>query len=62
MGKMKNLVLDIQDDIADGRLSFHAIAAKHSVPFSWVDEVAKEMARQDTELDYIIENDYQDEF
>ena len=63
MGKIKNLVLDIQDDITDGRLSFRAIAAKHGVPYSWVDEVAKEMASYEAEMaNYITDNDYQDEF
>jgi hypothetical protein len=43
---MSDLSIDIQDDIAAGLLSFQEIAAKHNVPFTWVDEVASEMANQ----------------
>ena len=46
MSRMSDLSIDIQDDIAAGLLSFQEIAAKHNVPFTWVDEVASEMANQ----------------
>jgi hypothetical protein len=43
---MSNLVLAIQEDIEAGLLSFDDIAAKHEVPYDWVDEVAVEMVNQ----------------
>ena len=46
MSRMSQLVLDIQDEIAAGLLSFQEIATKYQVPLSWVDEVACEMADQ----------------
>lgn len=46
MSKMSELVFDIQEDIDAGILSFSAIAEKHSVPLSWVDEIADEYASQ----------------
>lgn len=39
MSKMKSLYLDIYDDLCSEILSMHAIARKHEVPFSWVQEV-----------------------
>jgi hypothetical protein len=47
MSKVSELILSIQEDIMDGRLSFEGIAAKHEVPLSWVDEVAGEMVEQE---------------
>jgi hypothetical protein len=47
MSKVSELILSIQEDIMDGRLSFAGIAAKHEVPLSWVDEVAGEMVEQE---------------
>ena len=46
MSQMSNLVIAIQEDIEAGLLSFDEIAAKHEVPFDWVDEVAVEMVNQ----------------
>lgn len=46
MSKMGNLVYSIQEDIDAGILSFKAIAEKHHVPVSWVDEVANEYVSQ----------------
>ena len=43
MSRMSDLVLSIQDDIEAGIMSFAAIAQKHNVPLSWVDEVNLEM-------------------
>ena len=40
MSRMSELVIDIQDDIELGELSFAEIAKKHNVPLSWIDEVA----------------------
>ena len=57
MSRMSELVIDIQEDLEKGILSFAEIAAKHEVPASWVSEVAKAMQDQ-----YIIENDYMDDY
>lgn len=46
MSQMSNLVIAIQEDIEAGLLSFDEIAAKHEVPYDWVDEVAVEMVNQ----------------
>ena len=46
MSRMSNLVIAIQEDIEAGLLSFDEIAAKHEVPYDWVDEVAVEMTNQ----------------
>ena len=46
MSRMSQLVLDIQDDIAAGLLSFQEIATKYQVPLSWVDEVWTELTDQ----------------
>ena len=43
MGKMKSLYLDIKDDLCQEILSMAAIAQKHEVPFSWVQEVWDEL-------------------
>jgi hypothetical protein len=63
MSRMSDLMLDIQNDIELGELTFHQIADKYLVPFSWVDEAAKELMAQYAEVDsYVIENDYFDDY
>jgi hypothetical protein len=63
MSRMSELILDIQNDIELGELTFHQIADKHLVPFSWVDSAAKELMAQYAEVDsYVIENDYFDDY
>ena len=57
MSKMNDLCIQIQEDLEAGKLSFAEIAAKHEVPSSWVSEVAKALQDQ-----YIIENDYMDDY
>lgn len=59
MSRMSELVIDIQEDLEKGILSFAEIAAKHEVPSSWVVEVADAMRETDQ---YIIENDYMDDY
>ena len=46
MSKIKDLALDIQDELENGFLSFDQIAAKYEVPVSWVNSVAMEIAQQ----------------
>ena len=46
MSKMANMVLDIQDDIADGILSFGAIAERYNISRADVELIADEMMEQ----------------
>jgi hypothetical protein len=62
MSRMSDLMIDIQNDINRGELSFHQIADKHLVPFSWVDAAAMEMIQQAYDNDYIVDNDYFDDY
>jgi hypothetical protein len=62
MSRMSDLMIDIQNDINRGELSFHQIADKHLVPFSWVDAAALEMIQQAYDNDYIVDNDYFDDY
>lgn len=57
MGQVSELLIAIQEDLAEGKLSFAEIAAKHEVPISWVDEASMAMAEMDA---YIQDNDYLD--
>ena len=47
MSKISNLVLDIQEDLVAGRLSFAEIAAKHEVPVDWVELIQQEYVEND---------------
>jgi len=62
MSRMGDLMIDIQKDIELGELTFHQIADKHLVPFSWVDAAAMELIQQAYDNDYIVENDYNDDY
>jgi hypothetical protein len=62
MSRMSDLMIDIQNDINRGELSFHQIADKHLVPFSWVDAAALEMIQEAYDNDYIVDNDYFDDY
>ena len=42
MSKISDLVLDIQEDLVAGRLSFAEVAAKHEVPVDWVELIQQE--------------------
>lgn len=39
MSRMSELLIDIQEDLDEGILSFAEIAAKYEVPVTWVVEV-----------------------
>jgi hypothetical protein len=52
MSKMSQLVLDIQQEIERGELSFREIALKYEVPFDWVDSIAIDLVQQTTEYEY----------
>lgn len=71
MSKMSELIIDIQNDLIEGKLSFAEIAAKHNVPVSWIDEAWLEMDEAMSELandpyvidgfdSYVADNDYFD--
>lgn len=49
MAGIKNLMVDIQNDIIAGILSFGAIAEKHHVPMSWVNEAWDALCEQENE-------------
>ena len=46
MSKVGELVYAIQEDLDAGIMSFGAIAEKHDVPRSWVEEVYNEYVPQ----------------
>ena len=49
MATIKNVMVDIQNDIIAGILSFKSIAEKHNVPFSWVNMAWDELSEQENE-------------
>jgi len=49
MAAIKNVMVDIQNDIIAGILSFKSIAEKHNVPFSWVNMAWDELCEQENE-------------
>jgi hypothetical protein len=53
MSKMSNLVLEIQEDLEAGILSFAEIAFKHECPISWVEDVHQEMVAYMVDQDYL---------
>jgi hypothetical protein len=70
MGRMSELYASyasIQEDLEYG-LSLSEIATKHEVPYSWVEKVAKDLQAtrdfnmMDMDSQYIIENDYMDDY
>ena len=46
---MRDLIIDIQNDILAGVLSFAEIAVKHEVPTSWVNEAWDLLCEQEAE-------------
>jgi hypothetical protein len=49
MSKMSDLILDLQEAIAEGYLGFADIARKFEVPLSWVVEAAEMMGEYEGE-------------
>jgi len=47
MAAIKNVMVDIQNDIIAGILSFKSIAEKHHVPFSWVNVAWDDLCEQE---------------
>jgi Mn-dependent DtxR family transcriptional regulator len=43
MSRMSEIIIEIQEEIEKGELSFHQIAEKFEVPVGWVDEAAREL-------------------
>ena len=48
---MRNLMIDLQDEIRLGVLSFAEIAQKYEVPTSWVQEAWDELCEQEAEAE-----------
>jgi hypothetical protein len=46
VSRMADLIIDIQDELAIGELSFSEIATKFEVPVSWVVESAEMMEEE----------------
>ena len=49
MSTMSDLMIDIQEELEIGELSFAAIATKYEVPFQWVNEIASMVQEYNTE-------------
>lgn len=49
MSAMSDLLIDIQDELEKGELSFDQIATKYEVPVSWVDEAYNQLLGYNTE-------------
>jgi hypothetical protein len=49
MSTMSDLMIDIQEDLEKGELSFAAIATKYEVPVSWVTEINQMVQEYNTE-------------
>jgi hypothetical protein len=49
MSTMSDLMIDIQEDLENGELSFAEIATKYEVPFQWVDEIASMVREYNSE-------------
>lgn len=43
MSKMGEVILDIQEDISDGNLTYREIAKKYGVPVDWVRAAAVDL-------------------
>lgn len=48
---MSDLMIDLQDEVRLGALSFAEIAAKYEVPVSWVNEAWDELCQQEAEAE-----------
>lgn len=78
---MNSLMIDIQNELLNGELSFQEIARLFDVPVDWVESAAKELNEQDyddsmdgdaasalasvgwgCDEDYVVDNDYFDDF
>ena len=60
---MRDLKMDIADDIERGELTFHQIAAKHGVTYDDVSDIAFELQDEvDYDEEYVFDNDYEDDY
>ena len=58
---MSDIVIGIQEDIELGVLSFRAIAEKHDVPMSWVNEAWDMLCEQAAEAERQFDQGFHDE-
>ena len=49
---MRDVIIGIQEDIEQGRLTFQQIANKHRVPLDWVDIACGELMQQHQDLNW----------
>lgn len=61
---MRDLKMDIADDIERGELSFHQIAVKHGVTYDDVSGIAFDLQLGGDLYDeeYVFDNDYEDDY
>lgn len=52
MSRMKDVIIDIQDELVSGRLSWQEIAYRCNVPLHWVQEAAEQLEREQLESNY----------
>lgn len=62
MSKMSDLLIDIQDEIQLGVLSFPQIARKYDVPLSWVTDTWEGLCEQEAEAERQFDQGFHDEF
>lgn len=60
MSKFKDMIIDIQEDLQHGQLSFQKIADVYGIPVADVELIAKEMMIQfdDSEYDDSMDGDF----
>lgn len=51
MSRMSELMLDIEDRIEEGVLSFEEIAKELNIPLDWVNAAAEQLQEQYAEMD-----------
>lgn len=58
---ISDLMIDLQDEIRLGALSFAEIARKYEVPASWVNEAWDELCQQEAEAEQFFDQGFHDE-
>jgi len=58
---MSDLMIDLQDEIRLGALSFAEIARKYEVPTSWVNEAWELLCEQEAEAEQFFDQGFHDE-
>ena len=58
---ISDLMIDLQDEIRLGALSFADIARKYEVPVSWVNEAWDQLCQQEAEAEQFFDQGFHDE-